>query len=271
MEVWRKVCGAIKKIIRMNENKGKILGTILFVVLISFLIFLIYSQHNLKKDRKIDMIEITGNKLLSAVDYKHFTDLEDVSNAEGISLSVIKNRFEKHPYVERADVEYAGNHKVIVNIVEKKIVAILLDRSDAYFITGKFQLLPLMHNTRYVDLPLISHVSTDKKIEPLKKFENKEIVEAFKIIEAAKLADADIIKHLSEINMRNGGDIILTFSGIKPPVIFGRGQTAKKIVYLDALWEGIADGKNLIDESEYIDLRFANEIYLGQVEKIGLK
>jgi hypothetical protein len=97
-----------------------------------------------------------------------------------------------------------------------------------------------------------------------------EIKQAFKIIDAAKLANEGILKRLSEINLRHGGDIILTFSGIKTPVIFGKNGAAKKLVYLDIIWDDMVSGKNLVENSEYIDLRFANEIYVGKSENTGM-
>ena len=42
----------------MHEKKGKILGTVLFVLLISLLIYLTFMINNKMEDRKIQMIEI---------------------------------------------------------------------------------------------------------------------------------------------------------------------------------------------------------------------
>jgi hypothetical protein len=75
---------------------------------------------------------------------------------------------------------------------------------------------------------------------------------------------------LSEINLRNGGDIIISFSGLKAPVIFGKHGAAKKMVYLEMLWDKILDGKSLADNSEFVDLRFANEIFIGTAVKTEL-
>ncbi len=216
------------------------------------------------------MIDVTGNSLLSEEEYLNFTKLNDIPQYEGLTLPVIKNRFEKHPYIERADVEYAGNNKVKVVLHEKKIKAVLLDNGEPYFITDEFQVLPVLQNSKFVDLPIISNAQIEKQVVPLSTLKTEGITEAFEIIDAAKLANAEILNSLSEINLRSGGDIVLTFSGLKPPVIYGRGQAAKKMVYLDIMWQGIVEGKNLIDSSEYIDLRFANEIFVGTTEKTGL-
>ena len=254
----------------MKKNGGKISGAILFLLLVSGLFYLTFFQVNKTQKGEIKMIVVTGNNLLSESDYLSFTRLNDISKYAGIRLSVIKDRFEKHPYVENADVELNGDRTVIVKITEKKIAGVLLSGKEPNLITGKFQVLPLLPDTKFIDLPVISNIRDDDKIIPMKFIKNKDIIQAFRIIEAAKLTNTDILRKLSEINLRKGGDVVLTFSGIKPPVIYGRGEDAKKMVYLDIMWEQINNVTNLSTQSDYIDLRFANEIFVGNIENTGL-
>jgi hypothetical protein len=42
------------------------------------------------------------------------------------------------------------------------------------------------------------------------------------------------------------------------------------MLYLEIMWDGIIDGNNLIKDSDYIDLRFANEVYVKTAETAGL-
>ncbi len=254
----------------MHEKRGKILGTILFLVLISCLLYLTFSSNRKKTNGEISMIQITGNKLLSSNDYKIFAHLNEPTEYKNLTLPVIKDRMLKHPYVKNADVENAGNGLVKIEIEEKSIQAVLLTKNEPKFITKNFEVLPLLSNSKFQDLTVISNPHIEKEVTSLNVLKNDDLVEAFKIIDAAELANKDLLKHLSEINLRDGGDIILSFSGVKPPVIFGRGEAAKKMVYLDIMWQSMSDQNNLMDESEYIDLRFANEIFLGSVEKTGL-
>lgn len=254
----------------MIKNKSKILSTLFFIVLISCLIFLIFSSNKKTNHDEVKMIEVRGNKLLSESDYLKYTKLNDLSINNGLTLPDIKARFVKHPYLDNIDVEYAGNGLVKVFVTEKILTAVIIDNGEPYFITDKFQILPMLNDTQYSDLPVINNANVQDKITALSYCESDDIVEAFRIIEAAKLSSADLSKKLSEIDLRDGGEIILSFSGIKPPVIFGKGEEAKKMVYLDIMMDGMTDGNNLVDNSDYIDLRFANEIFLGNAEKTGL-
>jgi cell division septal protein FtsQ len=254
----------------MTEKSSKILGTFVFVVLISGLIYLVFFSNKKTDKREIRMIEIYGNHLLPVNEYMSFTKLVDNSKFGNLTLQDIKERFEKHPYVLNADVELAGGNTVKVHLTEKNIEAVLLSTGEPNLITDNFQTIPLMPNTRFMDFPVISNSSNDKEIKPLSYLKTNDIVEAFKIIESAKMTNVNMAKRLSEINLRKGGDIILTLSGVKPPVIFGKGEAPKKMVYLDIMWSKIIGQNSLADNSDYIDLRFSDEIFVGTSEKTGI-
>jgi len=253
----------------MSEKLGKILGTFVFVVLISCLIYLVFFSNKKTDKGEVKMIEIYGNHLLPVNEYLAFTRLSDSSKYRNLTLQQIKERFESHPYIAEADVEYAGSNTVKVHLTEKNIEAVLLSAGEPNFITDNFQILPLMANTKFMDFPVISNSSFEKEFKPLSYIKTSDIVEAFKIIESAKLTNGNMAKKLSEINLRKGGDIILTFSGIKPPVIFGKGEAAKKMVYLDIMWTKIIEQNSLAVNSDYIDLRFSDEIFVGTSVNTG--
>ena len=254
----------------MKERLSKILGILLFVILLSCISYLVFSSSKQTNKGVIKMIEITGNKLLPVSEYLTFAKLNDSTKYFNLNLSMIKEKFEKHPYVEKVDVEDLGNQSVKVYLTEKILNAVLISSGEPHFISDEFQILPMLPNTKYLDLPVISNPENDQKVESMSYLKTDEIKQSFRIIEAIKLTNENLYKKLSEINLRNGGDIVLTISGLKPPVLFGKGQAAKKMVYLDLMLNGIENNGSLADSSEYIDLRFANEIYLGSAEKIGL-
>jgi cell division septal protein FtsQ len=249
----------------MNKNYGKILGTILFILLISCILYLTFFSTKKISKGDIEMIEISGNNLLNDSDYLLFTRLNDLSFNHNIPLRVIKDRFEKHPYVSRADVEENGNKAKII-LFEKKIMAVILNNTDPYFITEEFQVLPMFSDTKLADLPVIRNSNDIYQIKPMYFIRNSDVIDAFKIIEAAKKTNMNIYKRISEIDLRKGGDIILNLTGIKTPIVFGRGEEARKMIYLAIMWDGILEGNSLIRESDYIDLRFANEVYVKETE-----
>jgi len=76
--------------------------------------------------------------------------------------------------------------------------------------------------------------------------------------------------NLSEIDLRQGGDIVLVFSDMKPPVIFKKKGVAEQILILKQIRE-MSEQLSLNKEIEYIDLRYSGKIFLGKTKKMEKK
>ena len=254
----------------MSKDYGKITGTVLFTVIIISVLYLSLFKYNEKGKEEIKMINIQGNNLISKDIYIRFADLDDKSVYDDLTLNIIKKRIEEHPYVAKAEVKSDGRGNVDVKIREKEIYAVLLNNGEPFFLTNNFELLKIFEYTTYSDIPVISNVRVSEKFSSSKVLRNEDIIEAFKIIDAAKITDIDVSKKLSEINLKYGGDVVLTFSEVNYPIVFGRGNESKKMIYLSLIWERINKFNNDLKNTEYIDLRFANEAYIGKKENTGL-
>ena len=161
----------------------------------------------------------------------------------------------------------AGRQRLHTCLGRRK--ALLLGGNEPYLITSSFQVLPLLPNTKFIDVTMISNPENAANIKPFSYLKSRDIKEAFKIIEAAELVDEKMLKKISEINLRNGGDILLTISGFPSSVIFGRKDEARKITYLKKIFDLVSEGNTIADGSSYIDLRFANHVYFGGFQNTG--
>jgi cell division septal protein FtsQ len=244
------------------KTEGKILGVLLFTALLLGVIYISMMTDKGVKNR-IGTIEVTGNNFLSGESYLKFTELNNINNYKFLSLHVIKDRFEKHPFVEKAEVKFKSKDIVLVKIMEKKFEGIIVKDSTHYLITDNFEIVPVISPFKNLDVPVINNPGG--KISPagFLRLKNDETKTAFKIIETAKLTDADIYSNLSEVNLRNGKDIILIFKNFDFPVILGRGDEIRKIIFLNKIWNKIRNNKSADLPINYIDLRFDNLIYIG--------
>lgn len=221
-------------------------------------------------DEQIKSIKVTGNKLLHENEYLAYARLNNGEFLRNVTLRVIKSRLEKHPYIIRADVEFSGNNEVHIKLNEKNIKAVLISDNDLFLATEDFEILPFIPNTKIPDTPVITNLNNSALLKNNEILKTPELVEAFKIMDAAEFTNEELSKKLSEINLRNGGDIILLISGIKPPVILGKGNIARKIYSFNQLLEEVNSNKEMVMSSSYVDLRFDNEIFLGNNENTGL-
>src|ERR1035437_3736050 len=118
---------------------------------------LLYLSINLKSKSEvvIKSISIEGNEHLSVEQYLSFANLLDKNAYTVLSLQVIKDRLEKHPYVEHADVRYNGEGKVSIKIIEKVFESLLLKKEEHYLLTDRLQILPVLPQTKKIDIPVI--------------------------------------------------------------------------------------------------------------------
>jgi cell division septal protein FtsQ len=254
----------------MSKDYGKIFGIVLFTIIIVSILYLSLFKYYEKGKEEIKMINIQGNNLLKKDIYLRFADLDEKSIYDDLTLNIIKKRIEEHPYVAKAEVKSDGRGNVNIRLREKEIYAVLLNNGEPFFLTSNFELLKIYEYTTYSDIPVISNVRVSEKLTPSKVLRNEDIIQAFKIIDAARITDPEVAKKLSEINLKYGGDTILIFSGINYPIVFGRGNESKKMIYLSLIWDRINRLNGDLKNTEYIDLRFANEAYIGKKENTGL-
>lgn len=245
------------------KSKTTITSILLFIALsLGALYISIFSENGV--ENKVGKISILGSRLLSADQYLEFTRLNKSSEYVNYSLAVIKDRFEKHPYVEKVNVKFGAQNEVIVELQEKKFEAIVLDENGQYLVTEDFIVEPLFPFTKSIDLPVIENPVLPVKLRGNDEIRTADMKSAFKIIESARAADKAMYGDLSDIDMRNGKDILLKFKSFDSQVIFGRNNEVEKMFYFGKIWNRIQENKETAGSFiDYVDLRFDKLIYVG--------
>jgi len=255
----------------MGERVSKITALLVFVLVAGLLAavnFLIVQKNTGDVYRHI---RITGNNLLPSESYLEFCVLSDPDDYSELEIASVKRRFEEHPYVAKADVKFDGVDCIDVNLFEKEIKATLLLNNNLKMISSDFEVLPVFAKTIIHNVPIISHLKIKPSGNSTEIRNIPGIVQSFKIIDAVELSDHELYEKLSEINLMNGGNIVLTFKGIKCPVVFGRNDEAQKIYALSRLIVQSSVNENLFKNLDYIDLRYSNKIFLGKKESENIK
>ncbi len=239
------------------------------LLLLSLSVFILYLSINVqdKQVTKIESIEIDGGKYYTGADYALFAKLDDKSSYPFLDPGIIKDRIEKHPYVDKADVKFEGTNKIVVQVKEKTFNAVLIEGEKQILLTEKMQLIPVMPATTGLDLPVISNAEMQEgsKLFSIAK-NNLDVVTAFKILDTFKLINEELSAKLSQIDLRNGKDILVYFSNLNFPVVFGRKDEIKKVVYFNNLWK-FMKGNEVNNYLDYVDLRFDKHVYLGITEE----
>jgi cell division septal protein FtsQ len=246
----------------MKEKFGIFIGVMLLASILIGILYLTLIKHN-SEQKVYTEIKLTGNHILPVNDYLLNSNLHDLKELSKVSLQEIKSRIKEHPYLLNAEVHSDGNGTVIIKVYEKEIFAVLLAVSGPYLITKRFELISMNKNSDISNLPLISNANLTEEDINNSNIQNPQLICAFKIIDAAKFVGDKMYNDLAEINLRDGGDVILSFSGVNFPVILGKGSEGEKIVILSSIWDEIKNKNELFNNCNYVDLRFSNKIFIG--------
>lgn len=249
------------------KTKQKIVGILFMLLLLSALGYIsLFRSAEIKN--KVEIINIEGNEYLTREQYLDYARLNKVSDYKLLSLAVIKDRLEKHPFVDNADVKFKNKNEVLVILKEKKFEAIVLSGSEEYLISERFEIIPVSL-FKSMDLPVIVNPQLIKKIKKFAVLKTDDLISAFKMIETAKLINKDLYSGLAEINMRDGKDIVLTFSGFEFPVVIGRGNEVNKMLYFNEVWKKLNHLQISDLPIEYVDLRFDKLINIGLKDSLA--
>jgi len=251
----------------MNQTISKIIGLLIFLTILSTLLLVALMCANQQVGASVKSINLSGNHLLPQGNYLSFAKLDDTQNSVAISLSILKDRLEKHPFVSSADVEVSKFNNAKVHLYEKNLIAVLIVDDQPFLLSTELQMLPLFQNTKFIDLPIINNPKYAKHDNVLDFLKSEDIIEAYKILCAIKFTNEEMVKNLSEINLNRGEDITLTFSGIHPIIKIGRNDIPKKILSLNSIWIDLKDIESDLSQSDYVDLRLANQIYIGKAKE----
>lgn len=243
----------MKKIIKLSS--------LLFLIIAIFA--LLYFSITLKEapGKRIKSIAITGNNLLDTDSYLRFAHLKQLENY--LTPAIIKDRIEKHPYIKQVSLSFQGESRILVSLQEKCIRAQLLSGGVQYLLTSDYEVLPVLPNTRNINLPVISNPEGLPQNPQMQQYQgNRDLQISFKLLSALKYNSYELLQNISVIDLRDGRDIIISLCNFGFPVILGRGDEARKVVYLDNLYKYLRT-RQLGCLVNYADLRFKGRIYLG--------
>lgn len=182
-------------------------------------------------------IEIRGCQKIEEKSLHRLLGLEGRPNLFTISLKEIGKRVSSHPWVEGAKVRKVFPNKLIIEIEERKPVAIL-QLDELYYLDSKGVIFSPLGERDGYNFPLITGL-TPSAVEKDPQ-EVKELL--LKALELLKIVDQEgvlLLERVSEIHMdrQNGIHFFTQAEGIK--VRMGWDQFREKIKRFSVIWKDL--------------------------------
>jgi len=247
----------VKNIVSGPPKRKRWSAVLLIVLLVGTTAILIFSMQ-WRATLKTQRVVVQGVTTLSAKDIVALAKVAPRSSMYSMNLAEIRDRIAHHPFILSVGVYRDLPNKINVDIVEREPVA-SINCGQLWYVDREGVLLPCNASARKFDLPLISGIEGVQNFRSGTTVTSKDVFEAINICQTAQDLDTTIYHMISEINMNNGGDIILYSAEAAVPVILGRDDVARKLLLLENFWSdnvGEIEPENI----KYIDLRFKDQV-----------
>jgi len=239
-------------------RKGKIIIMITLLSVVTILIIIL--ANNWRNKTIISKITIKGNITISEGEILTAAGLKADStiNLDELNEVFIRDRVAKHPEIKKVVVSKEPPTELIIEVVEKKPIAIVLKNNEIFLIDEEQEIFPIKNYEKAFDLPIINGLIYDERKN------NLQINLAINFLKVVYKEGKYLQNLISEINMKDSLMIIVKTNDKVIPFYFPRIEKDANEIYKQKLTlfkmfmdEEIAL-KNL--DCEYVDMRFSNQI-----------
>lgn len=243
-----------------EARKYRSVGLISFALLILISVFGLFADQWRKEKRAI-RLAVQGATITTPEEIRRYAALPDSASLADLDLAAIGARIRRHPFVRSVELVRNPPDALEAAIEERTPIAVVItaEGGDLY-VDRDGVILPHRTMTAGCDLPVITGLSPDIRLEPGKKVLVPRFQQALEVLFAAEAMGGDLYHLISEVSVAHKQDLVLFTIENAVPVIFGPSAGAeRKLRYFEAFWRNIVL-KNGSSHLEYIDVRFAGRV-----------
>jgi len=247
-------------------------GIWLLIPLLIVYILLYVLAFKWRETLTIQRVLVEGSRTLTAQQIFSLAKIPLKSSMVETDLSVIQARIMAHPFIRTVTVSRRLPDALRIRIDERMPIASLNAGKMMYVDAGRVA-LPAVQSQVKFDLPIISNVSGLGQPKFGETIASTELIEAIGILNTASEIDSSLYHFISEVNMNDGGDIILYSVDVGVPIMLGRGDVGRKLITLQSFWTNFVKTQDA-EKLKYIDLRYDDQVVVKwnqQTERTAIK
>lgn len=211
-----------------------------------------------KSNLTVSKVIVEGNRIVEANEILQFAHVKPGTPMYDLDLAAIRRDVVSNFFIKDAVVERDLPSTIRITVHERIPLA-LINNGQILYVDEEGVVLPHSISKETFDLPILSGVSSAASLKPGTRIKDPEVQEALVILSAAKLVGKELYHVLSEVHLRNGGDIVLYAAEGGVPIIFGHGNVASKMVRLEQFWNEVVRERGA-QHVQYVDLRYDDQV-----------
>jgi cell division protein FtsQ len=239
----------------VNGKKPRILDAI---VLVTITLALVLGANAWKSSLKVKQIKVDGNRIVGTNEILQLTQIPLDNLLYQTDLTTIQRNVMSHHYIKDVIVERNLPNTIHITVIERIPIAIV-DRTEIHYLDESGFVLPRTVSKKLLDIPIISGIPPTESLTLGSTVSQQDVKEALLLLTTLKIVNRPMYHNISEVQVRNGGDIVFYSIEGSVPIIFGRGELSSKIVKLETFWNEIVRTRGP-QHLMYLDLRYQDQI-----------
>ncbi len=239
----------------MTELKPKSFGVL---ALVAIAICLVFGANAWKSSLRVKQIKIDGNRFVGMNEIVQLTHVQMGTLLYKVDLTTIQQNIMSHHYIKDALVERNLPNSIHIQIVERIPIA-MVNHAETFYLDEDGIVLPRCISHKLFDLPIISGIEASDPVTLGSTMTQPDVIETLQLLATIKTVNRPMYHNISEVNVRNGGDIVLYSTEGGVPILFGHGELSSKLVRLETFWNDIVRRRGP-QYLQYIDLRYQDQI-----------
>ena len=229
-----------------------------FLGLLFLALGLVVSANLWKSNLRVRRVTIEGNRIVETAEITQLIKVPKNAQLQDVDLMAVRHDILSHHFIKDAVVERDLPATLKVTVKERVPLAII-NSSEILYLDEDGVVLPHSISKQLFDLPVLTGMPEGMALTPGTMINHPDIQEALQILTDSKLVSKDLYHLISEVRLRNGGDIVLYATEWGVPIIFGHGEIASKLVRLESFWNSAVRERGS-DNLQYVDLRFEDQV-----------
>ncbi len=193
------------------------------VGLVAIIAVLILFANKWRNDKYFGKITVKGNSTLSSEELLNAAGLKSDSliNIDDLNLVFIQDRISKHPEVKKAYISKEPPDELVIEIVEKRPIAIVNTGAELYLVDEESELFSFKNYEKLFDLPVINGLTRQvSAINPSNEDINEELFLAVRILKQVYSKGKFLQNQISEINFSDSEKVIIYSNDKSVPFYF---------------------------------------------------
>ena len=225
---------------KVLEILKKTLRVTCYLLLISFSLFIGHSLYaHLLGDPlfRVREVEIEGYQKIPKETLLSLLTIEGMPNLFTLRLSDVAQRLESHPWIDHVKVRKIFPHKIWVQVVERRPIAIL-QLEELFYIDAKGVIFSPVGDKDEYNFPFLTGLNRET-LEKNPGEANRLIMKALELLRIAEREQASPLEEISEIRMEKTFGVRYFTQGEGLEVKMGWEDFGEKLKKLSLIWSDL--------------------------------